>query len=81
MFNSIDIVSFPLLVCINGQYWARESDLGTKPPLSDEIWTAAFPLAVVQIAWINFGFRHKADVRPSLLNEFKQPKGASGIML
>jgi hypothetical protein len=30
-----------------GDNW--ESAMGTKPPLSDKIWTTAFPLAAIQL--------------------------------
>ena len=36
---------------------AQDYDL---QPLYNEIWTAAYPLAVVQFSWIDFGLRHTA---------------------
>ena len=46
----------------------RRSPSGTKRPSSDEIWRSAFPLAVVQNAWINFGLRHTAAIQSLFLN-------------
>ena len=41
----------------------RSAAKGALPRLSGEIWGSAFPIAVVQIAWINFCLRHEADIR------------------
>jgi len=46
-----------------GRDFNHKTAWGTLPPLIEDYRRSAFPLADVQISWINFCFRHTADIR------------------